>query len=160
LNDLGQRVEGWYGGQAPDAGNWVPEHTAFLAQLGRRLDVITDALGRDGFSLRRTAAELDGIVVDARRFSLAQAGVAENELWAAEARTAIALELAAALLLAMCSAPVMPRFAAALAEALGTTDLSAWPETVELVAPGARIDLMGRTYFATAPADPAELSRV
>ena len=29
LNDLGARIEKRYGGSAPDAGIWTPEHTAF-----------------------------------------------------------------------------------------------------------------------------------
>ena len=62
LNDLGARIEKRYGGSAPDAGIWTPEHTAFWAQLGSRLAEVTGALGQDGFSLNRAARALDGIV--------------------------------------------------------------------------------------------------
>ncbi|MFG2977951.1 class I tRNA ligase family protein [Streptomyces sp. NPDC048331] len=159
LNDLGARIAGQYGGIAPDAGVWTPEHTAFLNRLGIRLAAVADSLGQDGFSLNRAAAELDGIVVDARRFAEAEARIAQIADWSDEARTAVALELAAAQLLARAAAPVMPRFAARLAEALGTVDLSSWPAQVELVAPGTRIGLEDRSYFQALPSDwplPAE----
>ena len=55
--------------------------------------------------------------------------------WRDEARTAIALELAAARLLAHCGAPVMPRFAGRLAAALGAARgrSAAWPRSATLV---------------------------
>ncbi|MEU9988177.1 class I tRNA ligase family protein [Streptomyces sp. NPDC048045] len=153
LNDLGARVAGQYGGIAPDAGVWTPEHTAFLNRLGVRLAAVADSFGQDGFSLNRAAAELDGIVVDTRRFAEAEARTALIAGWKDEARTAIALELAAAQLLARAATPIMPRFAARLARALGTTDLSSWPSQVELVAPGTRIDLEQQSYFEALPSD-------
>src|SRR5262249_52423553 len=74
--------------------------------------------------------------------------------WADETRTAIALELAAANLLAHCAAPVMPRFAAKLAAALGQEEPTKWPELVTLVAPGTKINLAGQVFFQ----DPVESS--
>ncbi|MFF7753122.1 class I tRNA ligase family protein [Streptomyces sp. NPDC007971] len=153
LNDLGARVAGQYGGIAPDAGVWTPEHTAFLNRLGVRLAAVANSFGQDGFSLNSAAAELDGIVVDTRRFAEAEARTALIAGWKDEARTAIALELAAAQLLARAATPIMPRFAARLARALGTTDLSSWPSQVELVAPGTRIDLEQQSYFEALPSD-------
>lgn len=91
--------------------------------------------------------------MDARRFAEAEARTALIAGWNDEARTAVALELAAAQLLARAAAPVMPRFAARLAEALGTADLSSWPSQVELVAPGTRINLEDQSYFAALPSD-------
>lgn len=148
LNNLGDRVVKRYGGVAPDAGNWTPEHTAFLARLNTRLLAVGGALGPDGFSLNQAAAQLDGIVADVSRFAAQEASVAESETWRAEARTAIALELAAAKLLAFCAAPVMPRFAAKLAAAVGAGPVQAWPQTVTLVEPGSAIRLAGTTFFA------------
>ncbi|MEU9157130.1 class I tRNA ligase family protein [Streptomyces sp. NPDC048417] len=153
LNDLGARVAGQYGGIAPDAGVWTPEHTAFLNRLGVRLAAVADSFGQDGFSLNRAAAELDGIVVDTRRFAEAEARTALIAGWKDEARTAIALELAAARLLARAATPIMPRFAARLAQALGTTGLSSWPSQVELVAPGTLIGLEQQSYFEALPSD-------
>ncbi|HET9168894.1 MAG TPA: class I tRNA ligase family protein [Actinospica sp.] len=153
LNDLGARIAAQYDGIAPDAGVWTPEHTAFLNRLGIRLAAIADSLGQDGFSLNRAAAELDGIVADTRRFAEAEARTSLIADWKDEARTAIALELAAARLLARAAAPVMPRFAARLAESLGAADLASWPSQVELVAPGTPIDLEKRSYFEALPSD-------
>ncbi|OLE28721.1 MAG: methionine--tRNA ligase [Actinobacteria bacterium 13_1_20CM_3_71_11] len=147
LHDLGQRVAKRYGGRAPDAGNWTPEHTAFLARLNTRLAAVSGALGPDGFSLNQASAELDGLVDDVRRFAAQEARVAASETWRDEARTAIALELAAAKLLATCAAPVLPRFAAALAAALGSGPIDAWPQIATLVAPGSPITLADRTFF-------------
>jgi methionyl-tRNA synthetase len=68
--------------------------------------------------------------------------------WEAEGRTAIALELAAAWLLARCSEPVLPRFAARLADALGQQLPGQWPELAELVAPGSPIALADQVFFS------------
>ncbi|GHB50648.1 hypothetical protein GCM10010347_20260 [Streptomyces cirratus] len=154
LNDLGARVAKHHGGHAPDAGNWTPEHSAFLARLGTRLAAVTGALGPGGFSLRDAAAALTGLVEDTVRFSAAQRLHADDPAWADETRTAVALELAAARLLAHGAAPVMPRFAARLARCLDLPDPSVWPDTVELVRPGCRITLASAVFFRQ-PAPPA-----
>ncbi|MEV3991475.1 class I tRNA ligase family protein [Streptomyces sp. NPDC049837] len=155
LTDLGARVAKHYDGTAPDAGNWTPEHTAFLARLGARLDAVTGALRSDGFSLNQAAAELDGIVEDTVRFSHQEGRLAEVAGWESETRTAIALELAAARLLAHAAAPVMPRFAGRLAAALGMPEPTAWPRAVELVAPGSAITLDDAVFFRPAGATQA-----
>ncbi|MFF4582985.1 class I tRNA ligase family protein [Streptomyces sp. NPDC001373] len=152
LTDLGARVAKHHGGRAPDAGNWTPEHTAFLARLGTRLDAVTGALGNDSFSLAQAAAELDGIVRDTVRFTRAEGLLTDTPGWEDENRTAVALELAAARLLAHASAPVMPRFAARLAAALGTDSPRTWPRTVELLTPGAAVDLADAVFFQPSPA--------
>jgi methionyl-tRNA synthetase len=158
LDDLGTRLDAGYDGVVPDAGIWTPEHTAFHARLGRRLEELTNALGQDGFSLNRAAEALAGIVEDTLVFSRAERAAAGLPGWKDEARTAIALELAAARLRAFGAAPVMPRFAAKLALALGQGDPDEWPELVRLVAPGTRAGLTGRVYFGAAPESPAEPS--
>jgi methionyl-tRNA synthetase len=149
LNDLGARVQRRYGGLAPDAGNWTPQHAAFLARLDARLAMLTGSLGQDGFSLNRAAETLRGIVDDAVAFSRQEAPLAEVEGREDEARTAIALELAAAKLLALGSAPVMPRFAARLAAALGQPEPVEWPRSVSLVTPGTRIELENQVLFGS-----------
>ncbi|GAA3440081.1 hypothetical protein [Kutzneria kofuensis] len=136
-----------YRGVAPDAGVWTPEHTAFLRQLGTRLAAVTSSLSADGFSLNRAAEELDGLVTDARRFAERERSAAGLDPWRDEARTAVALELAAARLLAACAMPVMPRFAGRLAAALGQPTPVRWPHRVDLVPPGARVDLARPTFF-------------
>jgi methionyl-tRNA synthetase len=148
LNDLGSRVEKNFAGVAPDAGIWTPEHTAFLARLDNRLAAVTGALGQDGFSLNQAAAALNGIIDDVIAFCERENALADLAGWRDEARTAIALELAAAKLLAQCSAPVMPRFAARLAAALGAPEaIAAWPRSATLVTPGSCIDLAREVFF-------------
>jgi methionyl-tRNA synthetase len=159
LNDLGARLEEHYGGVVPDAGIWTPEHTAFWARLENRLDEMAGCLGQDGFSLNRAAQTLQGIVDDVLRFAGFESAIAGIEDWRDEARTAIALELAAAKLLAHCAAPVMPRFAARLAAALGIAPPAQWPRTVTLVPQGNRVNLARQVFFGPQqqPAAPAPL---
>lgn len=147
LTDLGGRIDRHYGGAAPDAGTWTPEHTAFLRRLGTRLAEVTGSLSEDAFSLNQAAEALGGIVEDAVRFADREARAAGLETAASQTRTAIALELAAAWLLARCAAPVLPRFARGLADALGIGAPEVWPELVTLLPPGSRVDLVGRTFF-------------
>ncbi len=156
LNDLGARVEKGHGGVVPDAGIWTPEHTAFLARLGARLTELTGSLGHDGFSLNHAAEALDGIVADVTAFSRLESSTAEIEEWKDETRTALALELAAARLLAHGAFPVMPRFATRLAAALGEPPPSEWPKTVTLVPPGTRVDLARQVFFGAPPAPAAD----
>jgi methionyl-tRNA synthetase len=153
LNDLGARVGRNFGGIAPDAGVWTPEHTGFLAQLESRLAQMTSCLGQDGFSLNLAARTLTAIVEDTLRFSRLEAAAAAMPECGNEARTAIALELAAAKLLACCAMPVMPRFAARLAAALGIETPAQWPHQVTLVPPGSAVDLAGQVFFG-APEQP------
>lgn len=147
LHSLGRRIALTYSGTAPDAGNWTAEHTAFLGRLNARLVAVSNTLGPDGFSLNQASAELDGLVADVCRFVHQESRVAQSVSWCDEARTAIALELAAAKLLAICAAPVMPRFAAKLAQALGAYPLTEWPRTVTMVEPGSTISLDDWTFF-------------
>ncbi|UED86250.1 class I tRNA ligase family protein [Streptomyces profundus] len=159
LGDLGVRIAKHYDGTAPDAGTWTPEHSAFLARLGRRLDAVTGALRADGFSLNTAAAELDGLVADTLEFSRREARTAQSEGWRGEARTAIALELAAARLLAHVATPLMPRFARRLAATLGLPAPAQWPRTVELVAPGSEIRLADAVFFTPAVAPAGDASQ-
>ncbi|WET76287.1 class I tRNA ligase family protein [Amycolatopsis sp. QT-25] len=147
LAGLGERLARDHGGKVPDAGIWTPEHTAFLAKLTERLTALTRALGADGFSLNSAAAHLLGLVEDTRVFAAGESAAAQIGDWADEARTALALEVAAARLLATCGTPVVPRFAGALAEALGLPAERSWPRTVELVPAGTTVTLAGRTFF-------------
>lgn len=149
LSGLGDRVDRQFNGVVPDAGTWTGEHTAFLARLSLRLDEVTAALNPEGFSLTCAATALDGLVTDVRAFSRQQSALAQVDRWSSEARTAIALELAAARLLATASAPLMPRFSAKLAAALGIPAIETWPDTADLVEPGSRCTLSGTRFFRT-----------
>jgi methionyl-tRNA synthetase len=151
LNDLGARVNKYYGGTAPDAGIWTPEHAAFLGRLETRLAEMAVSLGQDGYSLNQAARTLIGVVEDTLRFSQFEAAVAGAPEWRDETRTAIALELAAAKLLATCAAPVMPRFAGRLALALGLSGEAEppgrWPDQVTLVPVGSPVSLAQQVFF-------------
>jgi methionyl-tRNA synthetase len=147
LNDLGSRIDKQYSGVAPAAETWTPEHHAFLARLEDRRSAIGNALGQDGFSLNRAARELVGIVDDAVEFAAAARHAAELPEWQDEARTAIALELAAARLLSLVSAPVMPRFAGRLSAALGQDEPVRWPDRVPLLAAGTKVELTRAVFF-------------
>jgi methionyl-tRNA synthetase len=155
LNDLGARLDRRYDAVVPDAGIWTPEHTAFLARLENRLDEMAGCLSQDGYSLNRAAQTLQGIVEDTLRFAATEAPTLDIEDWKDEARTAVALQLAAAKLLAHCAAPVMPRFADRLAEALGIPPPRQWPELVTLVPPGTKVNLARQVFFAE-PGEPDE----
>ncbi|MFJ7073494.1 class I tRNA ligase family protein [Streptomyces sp. NPDC098781] len=150
LNDLGGRIDQWYDGQAPDAGIWTPEHTAFLGRLDVRLAAVTRSLGQDGFSLNQAADELNGIVEDVTRLVEREYVLADLPLWKDQTRTTVALELAAARLLARCSAPVMPRFAGRLAAALSLTGPEEWPDTPELLPAGTKVALSDAVFFRAA----------
>jgi methionyl-tRNA synthetase len=152
LNDLGARVARHYHGVVPDAGVWTPEHTAFLGRLESRLAEMTGCLGQDGYSLNLAAQTLTGIVEDTLRFSRLEGAVWGLGEWRDEARTAIALELAAAKLLAYCAAPVMPRFAARLAAALGIEPPASWLRQVTLVPPGTQVNMERQLFFGPSPA--------
>ncbi len=147
LNDLGARLDKHYGGLTPQAGSWTPEHLAMRGRLADRLSAVSHSLAQDDFSLNRAARELNGIVDDVLAFAAAESATSQLAAWQDQARTGIALELAAAQLLSLVSAPLMPRFAARLASALGSPPPTHWPSSVELLEPGTRIDLAGQVFF-------------
>jgi methionyl-tRNA synthetase len=124
-------------------------HTAFLDRLGSHLNAVSSSLSPDGFSLNRAAAEVDDLVTDAVRFAEEQDHTRDTCGWADENRTTTALELAAAGLLAVVAAPLLPRFADRLARGLGFDRAPAeWPSRVSLLAPGAPVNLAGTQFFS------------
>lgn len=147
LNDIGTRLNERFSGKAPDAGVWLLEHKAFLAALYAKLDTLGVHLSRDGFSLNKAAQCLNELVVDARRFREANRSLADWGDLNDEYRTSVALELAAARLLASCCAPLMPRFSKRLAGALGDEPPMQWPDEVALVPVGQRIELAEAVFF-------------
>lgn len=149
LNGLGEQIATQFDGSAPDAGVWTPIQRAFLARLQNRLDAIGIHYGADGFSLNGVIRELNGLVDDVIEFSSAHQSLCHNPSTYDEWRTVLALELAAARLLAQCSVPVMPRFASKLAAALGVDNIaSQWLGYVTLLAPGSKIELASAHLFS------------
>ncbi|MGH3646893.1 MAG: acyl carrier protein, partial [Micromonosporaceae bacterium] len=55
--------------------------------------------------------------------------------------------------LAHCAAPLLPRFAARLAAALGDPARACWPDEVTLVAPGTPVTLADTIFFGGTPAE-------
>jgi methionyl-tRNA synthetase len=148
LAEVGARVASSFGGIVPDAGAWTPTQRAFLASLQVRLDAIAGHYGADGFSLNGVVRELNGLVDDAMRFTMSHRSLPPGPNLHDEFRTTVALELAAAQLLALCTAPVMPRFSERLANALGGMKLDAWRDLVGLVPPGKQITLAATRFFS------------
>ncbi|MET3139435.1 methionyl-tRNA synthetase [Undibacterium sp. GrIS 1.2] len=147
LSGLGQLVTQDFGGVAPEAGDWSAEHRAFWAQLDGMLGALRKALGAQGFSLNLTAKLLIDFVDVARVFGQKQAHLRGVQGQADRWRSAVALQLAAAGLLARVAAPVMPRFAAALANALGLSDTPTWPQHPTLITAHSTIKLDNFHHF-------------
>ena len=144
LLDLHERLQKQKDGVAPDPGYWMHEHRDFMALLEQLTGEIRRGYTARTFSLRSATRALVRLVEATRVFAASQthfAGVAKrsNEL-----RTALALELAAARLLAQGVAPIMPRFAERLWQGLGQegSPLDAgWPEGHGWVVGGTKVDL-------------------
>ena len=105
-------------------------------------------MAQDGFSLNRAARELNGIVSDVtclRRGAVSE--LSNAEAWQDDARSTVALELAAANLRQPVSAPVMPRFAGRLAAALGRQTTDQRPASVEFLPAGSQIELARKVFF-------------
>ncbi|MBR8343536.1 class I tRNA ligase family protein [Burkholderia ambifaria] len=147
LGALGMRVSREFGGTAPDAGDWSSDHRAFLATLDGHRRTIEAELAPDRFSLNNAAKALGALVESACRFSAAQCHLGESRLSSDRNRTTVALELAAALLLADTAEPLMPRFARRLRNALGVSNERTWPQAVALLRPGTRVGLRDICFF-------------
>jgi methionyl-tRNA synthetase len=147
LADLGRRVAEDFEGVAPDAGAWTIAHTGYLNGLQTRLAAIRSRYEADSFSLNRVVEEVNGLVADALRFAAEQARLRGSHTHRDEIRTAVALELATVRLLASVCMPLLPRFAGRVAAALGLPTIDSWPDTIQLVPPGVKIDLAGQTFF-------------
>ncbi|PTU66051.1 methionine--tRNA ligase [Chromobacterium sp. Panama] len=147
LSGLGERLRQDFQQRAPDAGNWTAAHTAYFDALSNRLTSLSTHYGADGFTLNRVTEELDGLVAGALRFAKSNERIRRNPALRDEYRTAVALELATARLLAQAAGPLMPRFAQRLGRALGMEGVDVWPESVELSPPGAALDLAEQRFF-------------
>ena len=147
LSGLGERVRREFRQQAPDAGCWTALHTAYLDGLNQQLASLKTHYGADGFALNRVVEELDRLVAGALRFAKSNQRISQNPALRDEYRTAIALELATARLLAQAASPLLPRFAQRLGEALGMERVDRWPEAVELTPAGTLLALAEQAFF-------------
>jgi methionyl-tRNA synthetase len=138
LAGLGRKVADEFGGLAPGTGSYTTAHEIFFRSLTRRIRQLEDALEPAGFSPALAARALCELVEDAKRFGAAEQQAAGAAGLAAERRTAVALELAAARSLATMGYPLVPDLSARLWTALGFDDdrPRRWDPTVAFVPAG------------------------
>jgi methionyl-tRNA synthetase len=144
LEDLDARLRATHNGAAPEPGYWMNEHRAFLSFLDATARSLRQAYSATSFSTRHATRALLTLVDEARTFAEGQRHFAAVPDRSNELRTALALELAAAHLLALGTAPIMPRFAERLFRGLGSTHPvgeARWPEGHGWVADGTKVDL-------------------
>jgi methionyl-tRNA synthetase len=144
LRALGERVRRRLAGSAPEPGFWTAAQRDFFQLLGDVSRQTAGAFEAATFSPQRAARRLCELVREARRFAAAEAHWGANPAGRNEERTAVALELAAARLLASAVAPIMPRFACLLWGELGlagTPEDAGWPEVPAWVPSGAAVSL-------------------
>jgi methionyl-tRNA synthetase len=144
LLDLGARLQRDWNGRAPDTGSWTLQQKAFYARLQQLTGLLAESYDAVAFSPRAAARLLCELVRETVQFSAGERhwnGLAAHE---SERRTAIVLEITAARLLALLSAPLMPGFAARLwHRAGGGTPLqrASWPDAPPIPPAGTEVDL-------------------
>ena len=146
LRELDGRLREATGGRIPAAAPATREQAAFLELLGGLRDRAAVAYEAATFSPQRAMRCCAEIVREARRFAAAEScwvGTPDRR----EAQLgALTVELAAARLLAVASAPVMPRFGAALLEALSAPS-GGWEDALSPLTPGTVLsDLDGMSF--------------
>ncbi len=145
LTNLGKRIQDAFASRAPApiANSWTPRQIAYFNSLEHHLKTITRYYSAKDFSLNQVANELNSLVKNALIFADAHRYIHISN----EYQTAIALELAAAQLLAKVTAPLMPRFSAQLSKSLGILATNCWPNAIELLTTGNPIDLAKQIFF-------------
>jgi methionyl-tRNA synthetase len=152
LASLGETVTQEFVSSAPEFEEWNSDHTLFMAEL---TDVSNKA--RMGYENRRlqivSKAAID-LVNKAMMFGHEQSHLAGLPDYAEHRATSVALELAAARLLAVITYPIMPTFGAQLWKVLGhrhPMEEEGWSKQVRFLPPGQRIlaraGLCGRRLF-------------
>lgn len=149
LTEIGNHVHNDFAGRVPDAGSWTPSQIGYLNSLENFLSTIKTFYDANSFSLNHVIDELNALVKAALQFSKSYKRIRSSVSNHDEYRTAVALELATAALLAKITAPLMPQFASRLGEALGGLQVDNWPMSVELIVVGNKIDLSNRIFFKT-----------
>lgn len=152
LRDLGRRLEAATAGEAPDAAPLTAEQHRFAGEL-RALHAEAEAGYEPAtFSLQRASRALAEVVRRARRFGADEEGWARVTSRAAERRSALGLELAAARVLAVLATPVMPDFGTRLlADLDSAAPPPAWDAACDGVRPGARVRLHGAAPWFELP---------
>jgi methionyl-tRNA synthetase len=144
LLGLGSRLRDAWAGVVPDTGTWTLQHRAFYRRLHDIARLAAELYAPPSFSPRGVARLLSGLVHEAAQFSEAERHWGGSAPPTAEARSVVVLEIAAARLLALLSAPMMPDFAAWLWRSLGDSqsiEAFRWPEVPPLPAAGSAVCL-------------------
>lgn len=150
LRYLGSAVSNEYSGAAPSPSVWTETMSNFYGLLANIVRKAKAGYGTKEFSTQRVARLLLELVREARFFSHSESHwkrVSDRRL---TRNTAISLELLAAKILALLSAPIMPGFSARLWQDLGQTkplQIQSWPHTLEWIHPGTFISDLSRNYF-------------
>jgi methionyl-tRNA synthetase len=150
LHELGERIACESHGRAPAAVGWTGNMHQFHSYLNQLPGRVAACYERETFSPQRASRLLCELVRSARYFGKAEDHWKHLSGAHSRRQTAMALELAAARMLALLAAPLMPDFAASLWRDLGHATLlrvSSWSPNAEWVMPGAPIADLRRSYF-------------
>ncbi len=150
LSRLAAALAAEAGNRAPAATNpslvpWSHEQRQFLDDL--TAIVARARRGYDACSLRVVATVMHELVERATAFGIAQSHLAGIASLVDSRGTGLALELAAVRALAMIAAPIMPDFAARLAQGRGET--LAWSDAIARGPPGRTIAIADDLFAAT-----------
>ena len=140
LADLGNVLTEEFTSSAPEFEEWASEHTQFMSELTELSNK-----ARAGYETRRlqVVAKCAVDLVDRTvAFAHEQSHLANLPAYAEQRATGVALELAAARLLAIITAPIMPKFGAQLWKLLGhhhPMEEEGWSKDVKFLPPGQRL---------------------
>ncbi len=151
LRDLGSRIDQHYGGVAQGSGGWTDDHQQFFGVLTRTSADVAACYEAATFSPARAVRLLSELVRQARRFGVSERHWAKLANGVEELRNGLGLELAAARLLAILAAPILPDLSRRLWQALGYPAPAgplAWEDAPQFVPHGNRLAL---TAFELAP---------
>jgi methionyl-tRNA synthetase len=150
LKELGIKLSLEYNGKAPELGIWMEEHKHYYRKLSSLLKEACISYDAVTFSPQQITRLLSELVRVTRRFAKAEDHLSGLSFRQDERRTSVALELVAAKMLAILSAPIMPNFSSRLWKDLGY-DLSVfsntWTETPSFIPGGQKISNMDVPYF-------------
>lgn len=160
LGGLVAKVHTEFDAEVPATGDWTAEQLAFQRRLERLAEDVVEAYEPAGFSPQRITRLACDLVRSAERFGAGQEPWKTVPERSQERRSAVALELLAAKLLALVTAPVMPEFADRLWADLGygseSTMTRAWQDLFAWVPAGQRLAEPSGPYFSSVVGSLAE----
>jgi methionyl-tRNA synthetase len=148
LGELKQRLDCHHDGKAPEPGLWTRQHRHFHQAVGRLVAEIADAYEAASYSSQKAAHMICELARVSRRFGRSEVFRLEGPGGEDEQRTACALELAAAGMLAQTCSPMMPEFGDALWQGLGWAAApDDWSEVPSFLPSGMAIGDMGLEFL-------------